>query len=229
MQRHVVSALNDPSLAVDVIWTPVLRSDRGIPPDARKRLPDARVRHWWDRDRWAQQAFRDALKLPAGTPAWDVYLVYPPGTRWTGTAPPVPTFFMHQLRVLGEQGQLHGPTLKSAVAAALGRDATKDAIESACTLSADTLSQRKPVVQELLAGARTARRTADGVVLEFDRTREWRRRLEDFVSFERRCCSHLGFAVNERRRERRLELVVTARDSAARAALWKRLENRLIR
>ena len=29
-------------------------------------------------------------------PAWDVYLLYPPGVKWTD-GPPTPHFFMHQL------------------------------------------------------------------------------------------------------------------------------------
>lgn len=32
-----------------------------------------------------------------GEPAWDVYLVYPPGTEWKGNKPPKPAYFMHQL------------------------------------------------------------------------------------------------------------------------------------
>lgn len=111
----MLSKLKDPSLIVEAIWTPILPTDLGITEEARSRLPDARVRHWWDRDRWGQTAFRTPLKLPAGTPAWDVYLIYAPGARWPGARPPVPTFWMHQLSKLGKKGQLHGPTLCEAV------------------------------------------------------------------------------------------------------------------
>lgn len=102
-------------MIVEAIWTPILPTDRGITVDARARLSDPRVRHWWDGDRWGQTAFRDPLRLPAGTPAWDVYLVYAPGVGWRGERPPAPTFWMHQLSKLGKKGQLHGPTLRDAV------------------------------------------------------------------------------------------------------------------
>lgn len=117
----MLSKLKDPSLIVEAIWTPILPSDRGITSDARSRLPDRRVRHWWDRDRWGQTAFRAPLRLPAGTPAWDVYLVYVPGVRWAGEAP-TPEFWMHQLSKLGKKGQLHGPTLREAVRRSLTAD-----------------------------------------------------------------------------------------------------------
>lgn len=126
MQRHVLSVLNDPTLVVDAIWTPILPSDHGITPECRTRLPDPRVRHWWDENRWARRAFREPLKLPERTPAWDVYLVYAPGVRWENKVPPPPTFFMHQLKVLGARGHLHGPTLKAAVERALAAVKAKD-------------------------------------------------------------------------------------------------------
>lgn len=115
MQEHVLSVVKDPSLVVHAIWTPILPTDRAITGEARARLTDPRVKHWWDATRWAQDGFRAPLHLPPGTPAWDVYLVYAPGVRWQRVAPPGPTFFMHQLRKLGPRGRLHGPALADAV------------------------------------------------------------------------------------------------------------------
>jgi hypothetical protein len=49
-------------------------------------------------------------------PAWDVYLVYEPGIEWNGSAPPEPTFFMHQLGGRLPDGQrLDGPKLRDAI------------------------------------------------------------------------------------------------------------------
>lgn len=60
------------------------------------RFADERVQFSWDPERAVGHAFAPVLSLPRRT-AWDVYLVYAPGVRWTDAAPPLPTVWMHQL------------------------------------------------------------------------------------------------------------------------------------
>lgn len=100
------------------------------------------------------------------------------------------------------------------------------ALESRCTLAPDALAARKPVVRNLLGEARATRKLADGVALEFDRNPAMRKRIEDFVAFERGCCGHLTFAVRDRRRDRKIDLAVTSPDPQVRSAIWQRLERR---
>jgi hypothetical protein len=57
---------------------------------------DRRILQRWDARRLAGAEFSKALKLKGH--AWDVYLLYAPGVKWTGATPPAPTFWMHQLR-----------------------------------------------------------------------------------------------------------------------------------
>ena len=57
---------------------------------------DKRLTEGWDGDRQVGNLFARTLKL-RGT-AWDVYLVYDRGVRWDGASPPVPSFWMHQLK-----------------------------------------------------------------------------------------------------------------------------------
>lgn len=58
-------------------------------------LPDRRVRNYWDGDETLGRAYGEMLPTPG--PAWDVYLLFRRGVRWTGDLPPKPDFWMHQL------------------------------------------------------------------------------------------------------------------------------------
>jgi len=93
------------------VWEPILRTDdaRG----ARKAttiLPDPRVGHYWIDGQEVGEAFQAPLGLK-DEPAWDVYLVYPPGIEWKGKSPPKPTYFMHQLAALPAARRLNAETL----------------------------------------------------------------------------------------------------------------------
>ena len=57
--------------------------------------PENRARQWWDATRMMSRLLAQALGLHG--PAWDVYLLYRPGTRWQAEIPPAPSFWMHQL------------------------------------------------------------------------------------------------------------------------------------
>jgi hypothetical protein len=56
---------------------------------------DHRIIHWWDETRESDLPFAAVLGLHG--PAWDIYLLYGPGTIWEGSTPPAPRFWMHQL------------------------------------------------------------------------------------------------------------------------------------
>ncbi|MGQ0722044.1 MAG: hypothetical protein ACT4PE_10790 [Candidatus Eiseniibacteriota bacterium] len=87
----------DANLVVYAVWEPILRTDDER--SARKAtalLPDARVVNYWTDGTELGEAFQPAIHLTT-EPAWDVYLVYPPGVVWEAGEPPAPEFFMHQL------------------------------------------------------------------------------------------------------------------------------------
>lgn len=60
-----------------------------------ENLQDDRITQAWDPNRRLGTLYASSLKLRAT--AWDVYLLYHPGVRWTDVNPPTPTFWMHQL------------------------------------------------------------------------------------------------------------------------------------
>ena len=89
--------VDDDSLRVFVVWTAAIRTDHyEASIESRKLIPDARARHYWD----GEQKYGYALAPVLGTRmdfAWDVYVVYEPGTSW-GSAPPAPADWLHQKR-----------------------------------------------------------------------------------------------------------------------------------
>jgi hypothetical protein len=61
-------------------------------------VTDKRVRDYWDPNEVIGKAYSEMLSIPTN-PAWDVYFLYGKGARWTGSAPPPPAFWMHQLLI----------------------------------------------------------------------------------------------------------------------------------
>ncbi len=111
VQQEVLETVSDPNLRVYAVWEPILRSDNEESAKLAPRLiPDPRVTHFWVASRDVGKMFQAPIALKT-EPAWDVYLVYPPGVRW-GDSVPVPEYFQHQLggRLPKEQ-RLNGPGL----------------------------------------------------------------------------------------------------------------------
>ena len=80
-----------------VVWLPMLPSDDASAARAQAgSFVDRRVAQQWDGDRASGKLVAKTLQLKGD--AWDVYLLYAPGVKWTGDEPPAPTFWMHQLR-----------------------------------------------------------------------------------------------------------------------------------
>jgi len=113
VQQDVLDEIESDRLAVYAVWEPILKTDDE--PSSRKAvilLPGKRVKHYWVHNQDVGELFQPAIDL-AGEPAWDVYLVYEPGVKWTDDAPPKPGYFMHQLRGRLPDGRvLHGPMLR---------------------------------------------------------------------------------------------------------------------
>jgi copper chaperone CopZ len=88
---------NDARLRGFVVWLPMLPSDSKDAAGAQAAsFVDGRLMQQWDGDRASGNLLAKTLGLKGA--AWDVYLLYAPGVKWTGDQPPAPTFWMHQLR-----------------------------------------------------------------------------------------------------------------------------------
>ncbi len=75
-----------------------------------KRLPDSRVVFYWDARGELTKGYSRVLQLGEGRPAWDVYLVFDRAAEWKAE-PPIPNYWMHQLRGVSAERRLVGETL----------------------------------------------------------------------------------------------------------------------
>jgi hypothetical protein len=135
VQKDVLDKVPGERVAAFVVWVPMLEDDsRDAAVKATKLLGDRRARHFWDPDKkvahvfakMLQSTFGEANKLPKiEYPAWDVYLVFDRAAAWK-EKPPVPVFWMHQLRGIDESIRLDGPRLREAVKKATKKDCEND-------------------------------------------------------------------------------------------------------
>lgn len=117
---------HDTSLAVLVVWEPVIWSDVSPPTSAvLGLLSDTRVAQYWDPQRALSSAIvRSVLADPGAYPAgmhvevdtivWDAVALFPAQARWSG-AFPVPEFHGYPVvRALAERDPLAGVSGASA-------------------------------------------------------------------------------------------------------------------
>jgi hypothetical protein len=81
-----------------VVWSSQLGAEEHHARQAAELMLDPPVSHYWDPEQRVGAAFQDRLGLSA--PAWDVWLLFAPGSRWDAGAALVPAWWEHQLRVL---------------------------------------------------------------------------------------------------------------------------------
>ncbi len=93
------------------MYVPILESDNETSvPSAMKRLPDSRVVFYWDAKGELTKSYSRVLQLGDDRPAWDVYLVFDRAAEWKAE-PPVPNYWMHQLRGVSPERRLDGESL----------------------------------------------------------------------------------------------------------------------
>jgi hypothetical protein len=93
----VLSRIASKNLTAFVVWVPQLFGTHDDAIRASRLIDDSRTIHYWDGSDVTGVDFERVLRTPG--PAWDVYLLYAPGIRWTAALPPPPTFWMQQLGV----------------------------------------------------------------------------------------------------------------------------------
>ena len=87
--ESLLETQKDSRLSVFVVWEPVLATDLSAPSTvALRRIHDARVRQYWDRNRVLSHAMGEHDRPSV---VWDYIAVYKPGQFWTD-APPEPEF-----------------------------------------------------------------------------------------------------------------------------------------
>ncbi|MGH9939636.1 MAG: hypothetical protein ACREAM_25625 [Blastocatellia bacterium] len=117
----MLGQIKDANLRVYAVWEPCLPADaESKVPNATTKLADERVTHYWDRAGKLKAAYQKVMKWDQ--PAWDVYYVYGRNAEWKNDTPPVPDYWMHQLRGLPAERMLNGATLAEEVKKRLAFD-----------------------------------------------------------------------------------------------------------
>lgn len=91
----MLSRIASKKLTALVVWVPQLFGTQPDAVRASRLIDDPRALHYWDGSDVTGIEFGRVLLTPQA--AWDVYLAYAPGIRWTENLPPRPTYWMQQL------------------------------------------------------------------------------------------------------------------------------------
>lgn len=122
----VASIQNDSRVHTLVVQVPALGAEEKHAAATVALMPGPRVIHYWDPNGRTGLGFQEALDIRMY--AWDVWLVYEPGTRWEADAPPpAPMFWQHQLGPLPDDKRLDADEFAAFVTARLAElpDATE--------------------------------------------------------------------------------------------------------
>jgi len=95
MNNDVIRKIDSDNVRIYVVWVPMFRGRESDVPKATKEVLDGRAMHFWDGHSQLVSGYRQTLGF--NEPAWDIFLLYGPETRWEGDRPPLPEFWMHQL------------------------------------------------------------------------------------------------------------------------------------
>lgn len=110
----MLGQIKDTDFRVYAVWVPCLPTDdESRVPNAMTKLADERVAHYWDRSGKLRTVYKNVMKWEQ--PAWDVYYLYGPDAEWSNASPPVPDYWMHQLRRLPVERLLDGEKLAEEV------------------------------------------------------------------------------------------------------------------
>ena len=102
IRDEVMKEIPDGRLRLFVVWEPILPTDSvGALDDSAEMVKDEwRALQFWDPNAESGKRVKRLFDLKIANPAWDVYMLYPPGVRWESSPnepAPMPAYWMHQL------------------------------------------------------------------------------------------------------------------------------------
>ena len=114
LQESLNAELSDSRLQTFVVHLPVLGAEESDVLPAAQLLAHGNVHHYWDPE--GRLGLRYTETFATNVYAWDMWFVYEPGTSWAAdTPPPMPDFWMHQLRTLPDEKYLDAEVFAQAV------------------------------------------------------------------------------------------------------------------
>jgi len=110
---------DDPNLAAFVVYVPTLGAQEQHAARAVRLMRGEDIRHYWDPAGQSGVALQEALDV--NIYAWDVWLIYDGEAVWTGSGPPAPVYWQHQLTGLAREQRLDPKRFAAKVAALLSK------------------------------------------------------------------------------------------------------------
>lgn len=97
LERYVLEHIADPNLRVYIVWEKIRVDDsRQHALKSAAFAGDPRVTNFWSEKRVIGETFRETAGFKM-SPAWDVFLLFPPGVAWEKGAAPAPKAMMCNL------------------------------------------------------------------------------------------------------------------------------------
>ncbi len=105
---QILGELPDADVKVFVLWSPILSGDTKFAAlKAAGYLPDRRASHFWDVWKFGLNHYTSSLGYPEGKQAWDIFVLYSAGERWSEASAPKPVVWMqdHKLDIGVQYGK----------------------------------------------------------------------------------------------------------------------------
>lgn len=97
VQASIINKFPNADISISIVWLKKLSGDsEQTAKKAAAMFKDHRVAHFYDSKKSSGRAIANCLGW-TGQVAWDIYLFYEAGVKWTD-ATPQPAYWMHQLK-----------------------------------------------------------------------------------------------------------------------------------
>ena len=93
--EFIAASQNDNRLVTYVVHVPTMGAKEHHAADSIPLLDGPRVHHYWEESGIIGQHFTEIMDVDMYV--WDFWAIYAPDAVWTGTLPPVPDYYEHQL------------------------------------------------------------------------------------------------------------------------------------
>jgi hypothetical protein len=99
IRDDVMKEIPDGRLRLFVIWEPILPKDsvEALDDSSEMVQDEWRALQFWDPTAESGKRIKRLFDLKIVNPAWDIYMLYPPGIKWEGDNAPTPAYWMHQI------------------------------------------------------------------------------------------------------------------------------------
>lgn len=114
MQKNILDKYPNADLKIYAVWMPIIRGDSRLAvPRAVALLPDLRVSHYWDPNRFSGNFFKKNIVPDVNASvAWDIFFLYDKDAKWDKIPDPLVDKGRTIIATSGSLGYEFGELLK---------------------------------------------------------------------------------------------------------------------